>query len=128
MNNSLYGTVLAREDGDLLPTLRLHGLNVVLLNEAEGQSASPASVDWVCLTPPKKASDLAVTFYAALTVARHGVALRVGLYCLEPNARHRPLLFHEHLSDVIVMPRDVVSDVPHIHERYGCLAGVAKDI
>ena len=69
--SSLDGTVLAKEDGDLLPTLRLHGLNVVVLSEAEDQSVGPASVDWVCLTPPKKASDLAVTFHAALTAARH---------------------------------------------------------
>ena len=55
-------TAVESDDGDILPTLRLHGLNVVVLNEAEDQSVAPASVDWVCLTPPKKVSDLAVTF------------------------------------------------------------------
>ena len=63
-------TAVESDGGDILPTLRLHGLNVVVLNEAEDQLVGPASVDWVCLTPPKKASDLAVTFrrHATLTM------------------------------------------------------------
>jgi hypothetical protein len=47
-------TAVESDDGDILPTLRLHGLNVVVLNEAEDQSVGPASVDWVCSTPRRK--------------------------------------------------------------------------
>ena len=58
------------------------------------------------------------TFAAALVVARHGVAMRLGLHCLEPNANHAPFLLHEHLSDVIIMSRKVVTDAWHISKRY----------
>ena len=118
LHGAVGETVLARDDGDLLTTMQEHGYEISVLVDAEANVYPKESMDWVCLTPPKNYRDLLSTFTAALYVARQGVAMRVGLYSLEPNSRHSPLLQHEHLSDVIIMSRNTVTDVYHIHERY----------
>lgn len=118
MQGRLEGAVLARDDGDLIGSLRARGIHVHVLESSNADEVTTEAVEWVCLTPPKRANDITCTLSAALAIARRGVAMRMGLHCLEPNANHSPFLLHAHLSDVIVMSRKVVSNTWHMCKRY----------
>ena len=116
MEVRLEGAVLARDEGDLLASLRARGIHVLELTNTN--EVTTDAVEWVCLTPPKRARDIISTLSAALAFARQGVAMRMGLHCLEPNANHSPFLLHAYLSDVIVMSRKVVSATWRMCKRY----------